>query len=96
MSAAWPKGFGRRFYDNLDRTICVQPAPWSVVTDHVVTYLDKMLYNDYLNSVTSNKQQIYEGRSQTLFAKPGIRSTPKWVRICLKQKSHRRFLESGG
>ena len=32
---------------------------------HVVTSLDKALYDDYLCVVTLNKQQIYVGISQT-------------------------------
>ena len=33
---------------------------------HVVASLDKKLYDNYLCSVASNKQQIYVGRSQNL------------------------------
>ena len=43
-SAAWPEGYKRRrFYDDPDRRICVQPHP-----GHIAASLDKALYEDYL------------------------------------------------
>ena len=52
--------FRRRFYDDSDRGIYVQSY-----TFHVVAFLDKTLYDNYLCLVASNKQRIYAERSQS-------------------------------
>ena len=54
---------------------------------HVVASLDKMLYDDYLYSVASNKQQVFSGQDfEEIYSSFGSQETPKQVRIPLNTK----------
>ena len=75
MSAAWPSGSERRFYDGHDRKV-----DGSIPTQGlVVASLDKMLHDNYLCLMKSNKQQIEEVKSKTQAEISETRSTPKRV-----------------
>ena len=75
LSAAWPSGSERRFYDAYDRKVDGStPTP--------AAFLDKMLHGNHLCLVESNKQQIEKVRSKTQAGNLETKATPTrvWIR----------------
>ena len=70
-SAAWPSGSERIFYDRHDRKV-----DGSTTTD---ASLNKMLHDNYLCLVESNKQQIEKVRSKIQVENSETRATSELV-----------------
>ena len=79
QSAAWPSSSERRCNDDHDRKDDdgLTPTP-----NLVAAFLDKMLHDNYLCLVESNRPRIKEVRSKTQTENSETKATPQrvWIR----------------